>query len=130
MEKAVLLVVLAVSMLAVFIFLYNQGYMISKSIRAVTFVGSAKGNRAKFSSCSGYIKRVIKFKEDGRYTFVLDAELSTGDMSVELMDSSKQKIMQLNRSNQKASITVEKNRRYYLLINFKSATGRYVIVRE
>ena len=130
MEKVVLLVVLAVAMLTVFIFLYNQGYLISKSIRAVTFVGSAKGNRAKFSSCSGYIKRVIKFKEDGRYTFVLDAELSKGDMSVELMDSSKQKIMQLNPINRRASVPVEKQKKYYLVIHFKSATGRYALTQE
>ena len=130
MEKAVLLVVLAVSMLAVFIFLYNQGYMISKSIRAVTFVGSAKGNRAKFSSCSGHIKRVIKFREDGKYTFVLDAELSKGDMSVELMDSSRQTIMLLDRLNRSASVPVKKQKKYCLVIRFNSATGRYALTQE
>ena len=76
------------------------------------------------------MKRVIKFKEEGTYTFVLDAELSKGDMSVELLDSTKQKIMQLNCSNRSASITVEKKKKYYLVINFKSATGRYALIRE
>ena len=130
MEKVVMLIVLSVAMLGIFVFLYNQGFMISKAISAVAFVGSAKGNSAKVTSCTGYIKRVIRFKADGTYTFALDAELSKGDMSVEILDSTKQKIMQLNCSNQEASITVEKNRKYYLLINFKSATGRYVIVQE
>ena len=130
MEKVVLLIVLSVAMLGIFVFLYNQGFMISKAISAVSFVGSAKGNSAKVTSCTGYIKRVIRFKADGTYTFALDAELSKGEMSVEILDSTKQKIMQLNCSNQEASITVEKNRKYYLLINFKSATGRYVIVQE
>ena len=130
MVEVVLLIILAVVMLGLFMFLYNQGYMVFKSIRAVTFIGSMKGNSARFSSCSGYMKRVIKFKEDGTYTFILDAELSKGDMSVELIDSTKQKIMQLNCSNRRASITVEKKKKYYLVINFRAATGRYAIIRE
>lgn len=130
MVEVVSLIILTVVMLGVFIFLYSQGYMVSKSISAVVFIGSTKGNSAKFSSCSGYMKRVIKFKEDGTYTFVLDAELSKGDMSVELIDSTKQKIMQLNCFNRSASITVEKKKKYYLVINFRSATGRYALIRE
>ena len=130
MVEVVLLIILAVVMLGIFMFLYSQGYMVFKSISAVTFVGSTKGNSASFSSCSGYMKRVIKFKEDGTYTFVLDAELSKGDMSIELIDSTKLKIMQLNCSNRSASITVEKMKKYYLIINFRSATGRYALIRE
>lgn len=130
MEKVVMLIILTVAMLGVFVFLYNQGYMVSRSISAVVFIGSAKGNSARFTSCNGYMKRVIKFKDDGTYTFVLDAELSKGDMSVELLDSTKQRIMQLNCSNQRDSITVEKKKKYYLVINFRSATGRYALIRE
>ncbi len=130
MEEVVMLIILTVAMLGVFVFLYNQGYMVSKSMSAVVFIGSAKGNGARFTSCNGYMKRVIKFKDDGTYTFVLDAELSKGDMSVELLDSTKQRIMQLNCSNQRDSITVEKKKKYYLVINFRSATGRYALIRE
>ena len=104
--------------------------MVSKSISAVAFLGSAKGNSAKITSCTGYIKRIIKFKTDGTYTFILDVELSKGDMLIELLDSTKQIIMQLNCQNKKASIEVEKNKKYYLIINFKSATGRYALIRE
>ncbi|MBQ3193398.1 MAG: hypothetical protein IJB59_07525 [Oscillospiraceae bacterium] len=130
MVEVVSLIILTVVMLGVFIFLYSQGYMVLKSTSAVAFIGSTKGNSARFSSCSGYMKRVIRFKADGTYTFVLDAELSKGDMSVELLDSTKQKIMQLNCSNRSGSITVEKKKKYYLVINFSSATGRYTLIRE
>ena len=130
MAEVVLLIILAVVMLGIFAFLYNQGYMVTKSISAVTFIGSTKGNSARFSSCSGYMKRVIKFKEDGIYTFLLDAELSKGDISIVLIDSTNQKIMQLDCSNQSASVTVEKNKKYYLVINFRAATGRYVLIQE
>lgn len=130
MTEVVLLIILIALMSGVFIFLYNQGYMVAKSISAVTFIGSAKGNGATFTSCNGYMKRVVKFKTDGTYTFVLDAELSKGDITVELLDSAKQKIMQLNCSNQSETITVVKKMKYYLVINFKSATGRYTLIRE
>lgn len=130
MLEVVLLIILTIILVGIFIFLYNQGYMVFKSTSAVTFIGSMKGNSARFTSCSGYMKRIIKFKTDGTYTFLLDAELSKGDMSVELLDSAKQKIMLLNCANQSASITVKKKKKYYLVINFKSATGRYSLIRE
>lgn len=117
-------------MLVLFVFLYNQGYMVFKSISAVTFLGAEKGTGASFSSCSGSMKRVIRFKEDGTYTFLLDAELSKGSMSVELKDSAKQKIMQLNPDSRKASVFVEKKKKYFLVINFRSATGKYTLVRK
>ena len=130
MVEVVSLIILTVVMLGVFIFLYSQGYMVFKSISAVAFIGSTRGNSARFTSCSGYMKRVIKFKADGTYTFVLDTELSKGDMSVELLDFTKQKIMQLNCSKRSDSITVEKKKKYYLVINFRSATGKYTLIRE
>ena len=130
MVEIVLLIILAVAMFGIFFFLYNQGYMVLKFISAAVFIGATKGNSARFTSCSGYMKRIIKFKAGGTYTFVLDAELSSGDISVELLDSTKQQIMQLNCSNQRASVTVEEKKKYYLLINFRSATGRYALIRE
>ena len=127
MGKAVLLGLLFVG---VFVFLYNQGYMVSKSYSAVMFVGSSKGNSAKFTSCNGYIKRIVRFKTDGMYTFLLDAELTKGDMSVELLDAAREKIMQLKCANPSASIAVEKKKKYYLVIRFHAATGRYALIRE
>lgn len=130
MVEVVLLIILTVVMLGIFVFLYDQGYMIVKSTSAVVFIGSARGYSARFTSCSGYIKRIVRFKDDGTYTFILDADLSKGDMSVELLDSAKQRIMQLNCANRSASVTVDKKKKYYLIFNFKSATGRYALIRE
>ena len=123
-------VLLAVFLTGLFVFLYNQGYMIVKSYSAVTFIGSARGTGARFTSCNGYLKRIIRFKEEGNRTFILDAELSKGDLSVELLDSAKQRIMKLDCVNNSASVTVERNKKYYLVVNFKSATGRYSISSE
>ena len=130
MLEAVMLIILLGILIGIFIFLYSQGYLVLKSISAVTFIGSAKGNRASFSSCSGYVKRIIRFKADGTHTFVLDADLRKGDMSVELLDSARQQIMLLNCSNRSASIPVERKKKYLLVIHFRSATGSYALIRE
>lgn len=123
-------VILAIVLMSVFIFLYNMGYMVINSKSAVSYVGSTKGTGATFTSCNGYIKRIIRFKEEKTYTFILNAELSKGDMSVELLDAAKHKIMCLTRSDPSAVIDVVKNKKYYLVVNFKSATGRYSLLRE
>ena len=123
-------VLLLISLIGLFLFLYNHGYMIVKSYSAVTFIGSARGTGARFVSCNGYLKRIIRFKEEGYRTFILDAELSKGDLSVELLDADKQCIMKLDCVNNSDSVTVERSKKYYLVVNFKSATGRYSIIRE
>jgi len=81
--------ILATLMTSIFVFLYNRGYMVVKSLSAVTFIGSPKGTGAKFTSCSGYIKRIVRFRESGTLSYYLDAELSKGDILVELLDSGK-----------------------------------------
>ena len=130
MSDIILPILVVIVSVGIFIFLYNQGYMVLKSMNAVTFVGSDKGNSAKFTACSGHMKRVIKFKADGTYAFVLDSELSKGDMSVELLDPAKQKIMHLDSSNRSATITAEEKKKYYLVIRLQSATGRYSMIRD
>lgn len=122
--------ILAVLMAGIFVFLYNRGHMVVKSLSAVTFIGSPKGTGASFSSCSGYMKQIVRFRESGTRDYYLDAELSKGDILVELLDSDKQSIMKLNRENNQASITVECKKKYYLVVNFISATGCYSLIRQ
>lgn len=123
-------VLLAILLTSTFVFLYSRGYMIVKSYSAISFIGSSKGTGATFTSCNGYLKRIIRFKEGGTYHFFLDAELSKGDMSVELLDFGKQNIMKLDRLKNSVSITVESKKKYYLVVNFKTATGRYSLIRQ
>lgn len=127
MGKTVVMILIAAG---VFYLLYSNGYMIINRKTALTYFGSRKGTSANFTSCSGYIKRIVRFKADQKSTFRLNAELTKGDVSVELLDSSKTRIMYLDRTSPSAEITVEKNRKYYLIINFQSASGRYSLIRE
>lgn len=123
-------VLLALFLAGLYVFLYNRGYMVVKSYSAAVFVGSARGTGARFTSCNGSLKRLLRFPEEGIHTFFLDAELSKGDMSVELLNSDQQRMMKLDCVNNRASVSVERNKKYVLIVNFKAATGRYSIYHE
>lgn len=113
--------------------LYISGYMIVNRKRALMFVGTIRGRKhckASFSSCTGYIKRVMRFKESRIYSFTLHNELAAGKMTVELLDSKKQTIMELSGDKQKDSIAVNPRERYYLIFRFQEATGSYELEWE
>ena len=111
---------------AIFYLLYINGYLIVNRKRALMFVGSLRGTnscKATFTSCTGYVKRVVKFKESRMYCFALHTELSAGEMAVELLDAGKQKVMELSDDKQTDSVDINSKTRYYLIFRFKSATG-------
>ncbi|MBE6951259.1 MAG: hypothetical protein E7451_07985 [Ruminococcaceae bacterium] len=123
-------VILLAALAAIFLFLYDRGYMVINAKSAASFIGSPKGTGASFTSCNGYTKRIVRFQADGTYTFILNADLSKGSISVELQNAEKQRVMLLNCTNTSASVTIEKKEKYYLITKFKSATGRYSLIRE
>ncbi len=110
--------------------LYTGGYMVMNNKKALTFIGSQRGNKASFTSCNGWMKRVVKFKESRNYAFDLDVKLSKGDMQIELLDEKKQLIMRLDGDNPKAVIEVASDRRYYLVYRFTKASGNYELKYE
>lgn len=107
-------------------FLYINGYMVVSSKRSFMFLGSKRGKKAMFSSCTGYIKRVVKFKESKLYHVDFRLELEKGEVMLELLDARKQVILSLNGS-EGAKIEVESGERYYMILRFKSATGSYEV---
>ncbi|MBR4983444.1 MAG: hypothetical protein IKY94_12890 [Lachnospiraceae bacterium] len=107
-------------------FLYINGYMVVSSKRSLMFLGSKRGKKAMFSSCTGYIKRVVKFKENKLYHVDFRLELEKGGVMLELLDARKQVILSLNGS-EGAKIEVESGERYYMILRFKSATGSYEV---
>lgn len=110
-------------------FLYINGYMVVASKRAFMFLGSKRGKKAMFSSCTGYIKRVVKFKESKIYHVDFNVELEKGEVTLELLDKKKQLIVSLN-GNESSKIEVESGERYYMILRFKSATGSYEVSWE
>ena len=107
--------------------LYSNGYLAMASKRAVMYVGSKRGKAAKFSSCSGYTKRIIKVQETKQYRFSLECNLTAGTVLVEVLDASKKPILSLDETNRCAAVDMEKGKRYDLIVRFKSASGDYVL---
>ena len=110
-----------------FYLLYSNGYLSMASKRAVMYVGSKRGKAAKFSSCSGYTKRIIKVQETKQYRFSLDCNLTAGTILVEVLDASKKMILTLDETRRCADVDLEKGKRYDLIVRFKSASGDYVL---
>lgn len=111
-----------------FYVLYMQGLMVINSKRVVMFMGSIRGRdncKAKFTMCSGSMKRVVRFKENRTYIFSLNSELSNGEVEVKILDSSKQPVITLNSNISEAHFDADKRQRYYLVFLFESATGSY-----
>ena len=106
--------------------LYINGYMVVASKRALMFLGSKRGKKAMFSSCTGYIKRVIKFKESKTYYAEFKLELEKGGVTLEILNTKKQLILSLN-SSETFKIEAESGQRYYMVIRFKSASGSYEV---
>ncbi len=108
-------------------YLYRNGFLFLNNKRALTFIASDRGKAAKFSSCTGSLKRVLFFHESRSYHFTFSCELSKGQMSVELQDEAKQPLFCLSGPLDCANLTLEKGRRYYIVYRFQSATGKYRI---
>ena len=130
MEKALPTIILLIAMGIVFYLLYINGYLITNAKRAVMYVGSMRGRKASFTACTGYTKRVVRFKESGTVRFVFDLEVSKGDVTMELLDGTKQCILRLDNIRRSAAIQVEAKKRYFLVFRFKSASGSSLLSLE
>ena len=117
-------ILIIVAMAAVFYILYINGYMIMNAKKAILFFGKERGKYARFTSCSGYMKRVIRFKESREFEFSFETELEKGEVSVELWNGNQEKVLVLSNQG-KQVISVDNKKRYFLILRFVSATGSY-----
>ena len=56
--------------------LYMNGLIPITVKSTVMFIGSTKCKKATFTSCNGYMKRIIKLEKDRDYYFKLDTRLT------------------------------------------------------
>lgn len=105
--------------------LYRQGIVVTKSIAAVLFLfrpGTGKDS-ATLDCCSGWVQHVGRFRESRLYEFILDAQLSKGDVEVILLNGEKKQLVKLDQKCPIQRIDLTKNGKYYLRWNFRSTTG-------
>ena len=123
-EIMILLLVGVITGIAVCL-LYRYGFMAIQIKRAVLYIGVSNG--ARFSSCTGFAKRVLRLKSGKTYQITFEPDLTDGDISAEIYDAPKQTTVRLNSEIREGCIRAEKGKRYYLMIRFQSATGSYVL---
>lgn len=123
-------ILLSLGFCILFYRLYLNGYLIISAKRALTFIGSARGKKASFSSCSGKIKWYVRFKENQALRFSFACELTKGEVTAELYAPGKELVLSLSSSHPTALLTVSKNTRYTLIIRFQHATGSYSLSWE
>ena len=84
---------------ALFYILWIKGYLIISRKTAKLFIGSLRnkdGCSIKFVSCNGYIKKIVKFKENRTYDFCLKSKVENGLVFAEIWDSNKKVLLHLD----------------------------------
>lgn len=110
--------------------LYITGYIEIKLKRAIIYIG-AEGNsyknhhKAKVVACSGFVRRVIRLKENKAYIFSFHSVISKGNIKVELRDTKRKLMLSLDKNNKEGTIHSDRKGRYYLVIKFDKADGDY-----
>lgn len=82
------------------------------------------GDRATLNACSGWVSHMGRFYESRTYEFVLDAQLSKGDVEVFLLDKEKRLLLKLSKQFPARTIDLDGKSRYYLRWEFRSASGK------
>ncbi len=121
-----LFIAVFVAVVAVIYILYCQGFAVLKRTAAIMMVfrHGKNADKAAFDSCTGWLKHAGRFHESKTYEFVLDIQLSKGDVEVILLDRKKRELMKLDQQSLTGKIDLDAGNKYYLRWEFKGATGK------
>ncbi len=106
--------------------LYCQGFAVLRRTSAIMIVfrRGKRADKATLDSCTGWVKHAVRFRESETHEFILDAQLSKGNVEVTLLDRKKQPLMKLTPQSPRCKVESDVRNRYYLRWEFKSATGK------
>ena len=98
----------------------------TKCIRAIlfVFVPGKNGDKVTLDTCTGWVRHMGRFYESRTYSFLLDTQLSKGNIEVLLLDKKKHPILKLNEHSPSGTIALDGKSRYYLRWEFRSASGK------
>ncbi len=111
-----------------FYLLYINGYISLRTVSTLYFFGSANLYRncsAKFTRCSGSIKRILKFNDTRLVTFTFDSNINEGSVDLFILNKDKETVLTLNSDNPTGTLTIQAKERYYIKIKFCRASGNY-----
>ena len=107
--------------------LYDNGYLVAQSKRALTFIGSGIGTakyfQFQFTGCTGFASRVLRVQESGSYSFDLDAVLSKGTVRFTVLDAKKNPLLTLTPEQNRGNAILENGQRYHIRMDFDHASG-------
>ena len=131
-QSGILLIVIWLGFGAVFYLSYINGFMVINAKRALMFVGGHWGKgafSARFTSCTGYRKRVICFPESREYQLTLQQELTKGTMWVEILNK-KEVAARVDAEHPVVIFQADSKVRYRIVFRFERATGQYLFRYE
>lgn len=126
------LVILAIILVLMYI-LYINGFLTYNAKTALLYKGTASFGKAqnyrkaKFSSCSGMTKSVIRLEKGKAYQFALFQSVTKGTVYVEIQDGKGEIIRKLDDEAPAATIIAEEKTRCCLVTKFVNADGEYTL---
>lgn len=109
------------------IVLYCNGCMVIRVMSAAFFCGSMALRRcrchAKFRRCTGYCKGVLRWKEAGAIHFTCKAVMTSGRLTVLLLDPQGQVLRTLVPNGEAETMEVSPGVRYRIKILWEKADG-------
>ncbi len=122
------IMILLIAFLALYL-LYEFGFIALQSKRAMLFVASGNGSKAKFSSCTGKITRIVRFKEQKEYTIRFVRTVEKGVVAFTLYDGEKNAIIE-SGEEEAYTLSPVPGKRYKMCIRMEKASGNYKIEIE
>ena len=112
--------------LLILFILYVSGFIALQQKRAVMFVASVNGAKARFSSCTGKITRIVWFREKREYRILFEKTIDKGSVDISLYDREGNSLIHGGKDEAYA-FSPEPGKRYRLCIQMQKASGKYQI---
>ena len=117
--------IILIILLALYL-LYELGLIALQRKRAMLFTSSINGSRAKFSSCTGTITRIIRIKESGNHEISFRKSSEKGSICISLFDHNGNTLIS-NGEDETYCVCLSAGKRYKLCVQMEKATGNYEI---
>ena len=119
-------VIILIVIFLVLYLLYESGFIALQSKRAMLFTASINGMKAKFSSCTGKITRIVRFREKREYTIRFERSTEKGAILLTLTDREGHALID-SGAEESYTLSPEPGKRYILCVRMEKTSGNYKI---
>lgn len=121
-------ILIALILLGVLVGLFLMGWLPVSAKRAVMFHGPGIGknsSRAHFTACTGKVLRAIHFPETRSCSFHFYPQIRGGEVDIRLLDFGGKQLLALDAGHLTDVASVQRGKFYFLVADFRKATGEY-----